>query len=428
MDVAILAGGKGTRLGLINKPKSMVDFGGIPLLHRQIIKIDDCKVIKKVFVLIGHLADSIKEYFEDKKFKNLKIFFIEELEPLGTAGAIKQLSKLVSNRFFVIYGDTYFDIDINRFLNFDKFKNCDYGTLFIHPNDHPYDSDLVEVENQKIKKFIPKPHGKCTLYRNYANAAFYILSKKIFELQIDFKNKDLGRDIFPLLPKNSFAAYLSSEFIKDVGTKERLIKTLNIYKSGIPISRNLKNKQNAIFLDRDGVINYEQEPFVNQNNFKIYEDLVGFLKHVRKKKFLVFIVTNQPNIAKGFISIKELELIHAKMEKFLLKKGLYFDEIVFCPHHPEKGHPGEIKKYKVNCDCRKPKNQMIMKLIEHYNVDIEKSILIGDRYRDVKAGNNSGLKTVLLTRGLNGNDRDLFPNAKPDFVFKSLTDLKKIIN
>ena len=68
---------------------------------------------------------------------------------------------------------------------------------------------------------------------------------------------------------------------------------------------------------------------------------------------------------------------------------------------------------------------MIMKLIEHYNVDIEKSILIGDRYRDVKAGNNSGLKTVLLTRGLNGNDRDLFPNAKPDFVFKSLTDLKK---
>ena len=117
MDVAILAGGKGTRLGLINKPKSMVDFGGIPLLHRQIIKIDDCKVIKKVFVLIGHLADSIKEYFEDKKFKNLKIFFIEELEPLGTAGAIKQLSKLVSNRFFVIYGDTYFDIDINRFLN-----------------------------------------------------------------------------------------------------------------------------------------------------------------------------------------------------------------------------------------------------------------------------------------------------------------------
>ena len=109
-------------------------------------------------------------------------------------------------------------------------------------------------------------------------------------MQIDFKNKDLGRDIFPMLPKNSFAAYLSSEFIKDVGTKERLIKTLNIYKSGIPIIRNLKNKQNAIFLDRDGVINYEQEPFVNQNNFKIYEDLVGFLKHVRKKNFLVFVV------------------------------------------------------------------------------------------------------------------------------------------
>lgn len=428
MDVAILAGGKGTRLGLINKPKAMVDFGGLPLIHRQIIKIDNYRVIKRVFVLIGYLGNFIKEYFEDKNFKNLKIFFIEELEPLGTAGAIKQISELISDRFFVIYGDTYFDIDINRFLKFDKLMNSDYGTLFIHPNDHPYDSDLVEIENQHIKKFIPKPHSKCTIYRNYANAAFYILSKKIFELQVDFKNKDLGIDIFPMLPKDSFAAYLSSEFIKDVGTKERLIKTLNIYKLGIPKLRNLKNKQPAVFLDRDGVINYEQQPFVNKNNFKLYEDLVGFLKHVRKKHFLVFVVTNQPVIAKGFISIKELEFIHAKMEKSMLKKGLYFDEIVFCPHHPDKGFPGEIKKYKVNCNCRKPKNEMIMKLINHYNINIEKSLLIGDRYRDVKAGKNSGLKTVLLTRGLNGNDRDLFPNAKPDFVFNSLTDVKRIIN
>ncbi len=428
MDVAILAGGKGTRLGLINKPKSMVDFEGLPLIHRQIIKIDNYKAIKRVFVLIGYLGNFIKEYFEDKNFKNLKVFFIEELEPLGTAGAIKQISKLISDRFFVIYGDTYFDIDINRFLKFDKLMNSDYGTLFIHPNDHPYDSDLVEIENQLIKKFIPKPHGKCTIYRNYANAAFYILSKKIFELQVDFKNKDLGRDIFPMLPKDSFAAYLSSEFIKDVGTKERLIKTLSIYKSGIPKLSNLKNKQPAVFLDRDGVINYEQQPFVNKNNFKLYEDLVGFLQHVRKKHFLIFVVTNQPVIAKGFISIKELEVIHAKMEKSLLKKGLYFDEIVFCPHHPDKGFPGEIKKYKVNCNCRKPKNQMIMKLINHYNINIEKSVLIGDRYRDVKAGKNSGLKTVLLTRGLNGNDRDLFPNAEPDFIFNSLTDVKRIIN
>lgn len=426
MDTVILAGGKGTRLGLQNIPKPMVDFGGIPLIHRQLLELEKAEIFKNVYVLTGYLGNIIQEYFQNISFNFIQLFFVQEQTPLGTAGAISQVKEKISDRFLVIYGDTYFDINFERFIDFDKYHSAPLGTLFIHPNDHPYDSDLVILDETMVKSVKPKPHKQDSLLRNFANAAFFILSKKIFDLSIDFIQKDLGRDIFPFLPEYSFKAYLSSEYIKDIGTKQRLNSALEILQSGHSRSRNFKNPQKAFFLDRDGIINHEKKPFVDLSNFEIYNDLSSFLKLARDNGYLLFVVTNQPSIAKGFISVDELDLIHQKLEQTLLEEGVFFDEIKYCPHHPEKGFPGEIPELKIECDCRKPENKLILDLIKHYNIDTNQSFFIGDRYRDIEAGARSGLKTILINRGLKGNDMDLFPNTTADYIFNSLNEISNI--
>ena len=161
------------------------------------------------------------------------------------------------------------------------------------------------------------------------------------------KKSDLAIDIFKKIPKNGLAAYVSSEFIKDIGTPERLDSVIKLYRKGFTSKRNLLYKQKAIFMDRDGIINYEKKPFVNLENFEIYSDVNEFISFARSNNYLIFIVTNQPSISKGFITFRELDQIHEKLESHLLKDKLFIDEISFCPHHPKSGFKGEVKKLKI---------------------------------------------------------------------------------
>lgn len=428
MDAVILAGGKGTRLGLTDIPKPMVDFDGLPLIHRQLLALAQFGGFEKVYILSGYLGEVIIDYFSTITFTSFELVHVKEEHPKGTAGALLQLKNVLSDRFVVLYGDTFFDIDFKRFIEFDQRINCAYGTLFIHPNDHPYDSDLVELNEHKVKRFLPKPHKEGAEPRNFANAAFYVLSTKIFELPTAFEHKDLGRDVFPVVPEEGFAAYLSTEYIKDIGTPQRLESAVNMFKSGLIAAKNLRNAQKALFLDRDGVINYEKEPFITQENFELYEDVAEFLIEARQKGYLLFIVTNQPSIAKGFITFEHLERIHQKLERLLLDSGVFVDEIKFCPHHPESGHDGEVKALKIPCECRKPGTKMIDELIAHYHIDPNNSWMIGDRYTDIQAGINAHLSTILVERGLNGNDKYLYKDTQPIHHCKSLIQAKSLLD
>ena len=426
MDAVIIAGGKGTRLGLKKIPKPMVDFDGKPLLEYQINQLKRYN-FKNIYILSGYLSSVIINYFKDGSDFGVKLNHVVESKPLGTAGALKQIQEIISERFLVIYGDTFFDIDIKKIINYDHKINAENGTLFCHPNDHPYDSDIIISEGNFVKKFLPKPHSNDKFFRNNVNAAFYILSKNIFKYIDCSKNLDLGRDIFPNTPDFSFASYKSSEYIKDIGTKKRLSQVLSDYKNGKTKLRNLEIKQRAIFLDRDGVLNYEKEPFVSYANFIIYNDVIDFFKLLKPTIFLSIIVTNQPSIAKGFISFNELENIHSKLDYQLSKNNLFIDDIFFCPHHPEKGFEGELKELKIDCNCRKPNSGMIEKAVKHYNIDVEGSWLIGDRYTDIKAAQNVNVKTILIERGHNGNDKNKFINTEPDFKVQNLLEAFKII-
>ena len=193
--------------------------------------------------------------------------------------------------------------------------------------------------------------------------------------------------------------YDSSEYVKDMGTPERYYSICSDFKNGIIRKKNLKNKQKAIFLDRDGTINKYVGFLHNIDDFELIDGTAEAIRKINKSGYLAIIVTNQPVVARGEITVEELENIHRKMETLLGINGAYVDAIYYCPHHPHKGYKGEIPELKINCNCRKPKPGMLLKAARDFNIDLSKSWMIGDSENDIKAGIAAGCKTVLIGNG-----------------------------
>ena len=311
MKALILAGGKGTRLGNLTKdiPKPMVRIGNIPLLEHQ-IKLLKKYNFKDIIILTGYLSSIIEDYFKDGYKWGVRIEYAKEKKPLGTTGGIKEIENRLTRDFIVFYGDVMINMNLNNLIKFHKSKNSEC-TLALHPNDHPYDSDLVEINDTGgITNFHSKPHNKNKYYKNLVNAGAYVFSTKILKYVKKGEKADFGRDIFPeIFNKVNMYGYNTAEYLKDVGTFERLEKVNLDYKKGKIRRFNYEKKRKAIFLDRDGVINKEINLLHKIEDLKILLKVPEAIKKINNSEFLAIVVTNQPVIARNLCSIEELENI-----------------------------------------------------------------------------------------------------------------------
>ena len=429
MKLLILAGGKGTRLGFKDIPKPMVHVDEKPVLEYQ-IELAKKYGINEVFILSGYKSQSIIDYFKDGSDWGLSIKHITEKKPLGTAGSVFQLKEELNENFMVFYGDTIMDINLKAMIEFDN-KYQSIGTLLVHPNDHPFDSDIVELDKNELNilQFHPKNSQKAYI-PNLVNAALYIFSPEIFNYIEPESNLDFGRDIFPEIIKKGgkLNAYYSSEYIKDMGTPKRKMQVEFDIKSGKVSRLNNENKRKAIFIDRDGVINKEVDSLCKIEDFVLIQNSAKAIKMINKSEYLAIVVTNQPVIAKGFCSEDDVREIHSKMEQLIGLENAYLDKIYFCPHHPESGFKGEVIELKIDCKCRKPNTGMINKAVKDLNIDLQKSYLIGDTTSDIKTGENMGLKTILVKTGYAGRDQKYIvnPNYHCDNLFEGVKKILKL--
>lgn len=418
MVAVIMAGGKGTRIQEINSeiPKPMISVLGKPILQYQIEALAR-QGVKDVVLVIGHLGHVIKNYFADGKNFGIRIKYIEESEPLGTAGALYLLKEEISDDFLLLCGDLIFDIDIKKFYAAHK-KYGGKVTLFTHPNSHPYDSGIIVAdENGKVTDWLHK-EDKRLWYRNRVNAGLHFMSHRIFDSFTELRKLDLDRDVLKLLiPKGEMYVYDSPEYVKDMGTPERYYSVIEDIQSGKVSAKNLTNKQKAIFLDRDGTINEYVGFLRNINDFKLLDGVAEAIKKVNESGYLAIVVSNQPVIARGEVSFSELREIHNKMETLLGTEGAYLDGIYYCPHHPDKGYAGERPEYKIDCNCRKPKSGMLLRAAECFNIDLTKSYIIGDSENDILCGRNAGCKTAFIGDNLNADvcGKDLLDCIKKIF-------------
>lgn len=397
MQLVILAGGKGTRLGLTDIPKPMCPIMSKPVLEYQ-IELAKKYGITEIFLLTGYLANVIEDYFGDGSKWGVKLHHIVETNPLGTAGNFPSLKDKLKDRFMVFYGDIVMDFDLNSFINFDK-QNDSLATILVHPNNHPYDSDLVEIDDKnRVTNFLSKPHPDDLVYKNLVNAAIYIFSPEVLNFIEKDIPQDFGKDILPKILKSNknIFAYHSAEYIKDMGTPERLIEISDDIKNGKISLLSKTNQRPAIFLDRDGVLCQDMDTKPTVDNFQLLPQVPSAIKLINQSSYLSIIVTNQPMIAKGFVTFQEVYQTNKTLETQLGKENCFIDGIYICPHHPDKGFEGEIKELKINCDCRKPKPGMILKAQKDFNIDLHQSWMIGDREADLQAGKNAGCKTILV--------------------------------
>lgn len=232
----------------------------------------------------------------------------------------------------------------------------------------------------------------------------HILSTEILKLSgiepssVSSNHKvDLDRDILkPLVSTGRIYAYDSTEYVKDMGTPERFYQVTQDLIAGRVSGRNISRPQKAVFLDRDGTINRYMGFLRNIDEFELLPGTAEAIHRINDSGYLCFVITNQPVIARGEVSVPELEMIHNKMETLLGREGAYIDGIYYCPHHPDKGFDGEIESLKIKCDCRKPSSGMLLKAAEKYNIDLSNSWMIGDEKCDILAGKNVGCRTVLI--------------------------------
>ena len=420
-QLLILAGGLGSRLKseLGGLPKPMADICGKPLLQRQ-IEVAARDGFSEILLLISYRADVIQDFFGDGSSLGVKIEYSVDERPLGTAGAVLAARHLLRDRFAVCYGDTLFDLDIDKMWQAHT-KTGAAVTLFLHPNDHPQDSDLVELDGTgSVIAFHGYPHSPELLVRNRVNAAFYIMEKSaLAAYPATLEKLDFGKDLFPdmIRHREQIHGYESREYIKDMGTPKRLEKVRADFAAGRVAARNSSIPCPAVFLDRDGTLNVENGWINSPSQIELLPGSGEALKQINRSGFLAVLVTNQPVIARGECTEQDMERIHARLEMLLGAHDAYLDAIYYCPHHPEAGWAGERTDLKITCKCRKPEAGLIYQAAADLNIDLIRSYMIGDSWRDIEAAKKAGLKGILVGNTNTGTPQGITLNDIPELVF-----------
>ncbi len=360
MQAFILAGGMGTRLhGITNDeiPKPMAILCGKPILQWTIENLKQ-NGITEFYLSVGHLHEKIMEYFGDGEKFGVKIHYVIENEPLGSGGALYYVKDKMKGDFLVCSGDILFDIDLDRMMKFHKDHNA-LITLLYHPSQHPQDSDLVVLGNNfQVLKFDLKNLVRNYYFKNYANAGFFIIDSKALEYFTEVKKVNMEHDFI-----NSFVGkegrvfgYQSPEYAEDVGTIERFHDAEKAISKGIIVKKCLRNKQKALFLDRDGIIIENKENIKDASDIEIKEDVLSTLKSINRSDFLAVLIYSQKQNKDPKVIDEEFR----KIETILGEKGAFFDAVCY---DPEGNHSLE---------------ELINEVSDRLNIDVSSSIMIGN--------------------------------------------------
>jgi histidinol-phosphate phosphatase family protein len=423
-NVAILAGGMGTRLRERSGdlPKPMVPVLGKPVLQHQ---IELCRKhgFSNIALLVQHRHEKISEFFGDGSAHGVSLTYVIESEPRGTSGAVRDALPILSDRFFVLYGDTFMDVDLRQMWSAHADSGA-VGTLLLHPNDHPQDSDLVDIDSHgTVRAILPYPHPPGREVRNLVNAALYVLEHEGLENVTPIEGKaDIAKHMFPLMLEFGWHlhGYITPEYIKDMGTPERLDKVERDFIAGLPEKLSSRQLRDAVFLDRDGTLIREVNHLTSPDQVELLPGVAGAVRQLNRNGTLAVVVTNQPVVARGEITIDGLAQVHARLESQLGVDGAFIDGLYFCPHHPDRGFSGEIPELKGPCLCRKPEPGLIDEACRDLSIDRRNSWIIGDTTADIEAGRRAGTRTILLRTGYAGTDAKY--TIRPDYVCSDMPD------
>jgi len=375
MQAVILAGGRGTRLRPITNsiPKPMIMFHGKPFLEYLIIQLKE-QGIKKVLLLLGYLPDVIMNYFKDGRQYGIHIeYHISDVDN-DTGKRLFIAKHKIDSYFFLLYCDNYIPVNLKKMWK--QFHCLDViGQLTIYNNKDLYSTDNVFVNNSHLIEIYDKTRTIKQL--NGVDIGYAIFCKEVFHFLPD-KNINFEAHVYSeLVKKNKLAAFTTDHRYYSVSNHDRL-----------HLTEQFLNDKKVIFLDRDGVLNRKRPKatYVTKwNEFIWIDGAKKALQMLSMSKFTIIIITNQAGIARGIMTVEDLDNIHNAMKNELALSGIQISAIYYCPHGWDD-----------NCECRKPKPGMLYKAQKDFHLDLTKTILIGDDERDMLAGNEAGCLTYMV--------------------------------
>lgn len=396
LPVAILAGGLATRLRPITEtiPKALIEVGGEPFLSHQLRLLSQSGVEQAV-LCVGYLGERIQEYAGDGRRFGLHLdYSFDGPQLLGTAGAIRHALPLLGEAFFVLYGDSYLPFNYaaaeETFLRLEK-----QGLMTVSRNEGRWDASNVEFSEGRILAYDKVNRTPRMHHIDYGLGVF---RRTAFN---NGRPHDIAAVYQELLQAGELAAYEASERFYEVGSFQG-IRDLEEFLQ----TRSSMGARRAIFLDRDGVLN---EPVIRDGRpyppasvegLKLVPDAVSTLDRLKAAGFLLIVVTNQPDVARGSQNRQAVDAIHAAIQKVLP-----IDDFYVCWHDDADG-----------CLCRKPKPGLLIEAAAKHQVNLSASFLIGDRWRDIDAGAAAGCHTVFIDRFYS----ERAPERAPDFRAESL--------
>lgn len=418
MKSLILAGGLGTRLAerFPRAPKPLVPVAGVPVLERQLRALRDAGC-DEVMLSLGHRSDQVLAFVGDGSGVSpatgepfgISVSALVEPRPLGTAGALALArdwwrgSGDAVDDLLVINGDLVFNVDLGRLLEAHRAQGA-LATVLAHPNAHPFDSALLDVDDRgRVRGWLLPEEPRPRWCHNLVNAGMHVLSGAMLDRAPELigtpgERRDLDRDVLaPLAARGELAVYRSSEYVADMGTPARLDAVERDVRSGRVARGSRSTPRPAVFFDRDGTLNQAAGYVCAPEDLRLLPGAAQAVRRVNEAGLLAVLVTNQPQVARGDITFGQLDLIHAALETLLGREGAYLDAIYACPHHPDRGFPGERPELKGECSCRKPRPGMLLRAAEELNIDLARSWMVGDRPSDVEAGTAAGCRTVLIS-------------------------------
>lgn len=338
--------------------------------------------IEEALLLCGYLGDGLSRAFEGKVVRGMRVRTLVEPRPEGTGGALAFAAEHLEETFFLVNGDSLFDVNWLSLVPEPGTEWTGLVRMALASGIAGARYGRVELEGQRIRRF-----DAAGTSNDPINAGIYLMRREIVS-RIGARPASLERDVLPTLASEGLVegvvhqgAFIDIGIPEDFERSQRLVPAIC--------------RRPAAFLDRDGILN-EDTGYVHRSDQVRWVD--GARQAVRLLNdagYLVFLVTNQAGVARGYYTEDHVVSLHDWMCAELAAYGAHLDGIAYCPFHPE----GTVERYRQASDHRKPGPGMLRQFMADWPIDLSHSFMIGDRLTDLEAAAAAGVPGHLFRGG-----------------------------
>jgi histidinol-phosphate phosphatase family protein len=375
-QAVILAGGRGMRLRPLtdHRPKPMIEFEGKPFLEYQIEQLQS-QGFERVLLILGYLPEMVRDYFGNGLRWGIKIEYSVSDVDDETGRRLKLAEPFIDTSFFLMYCDNYWPMQMGKMWQ--RFKaNPVPAMITVYSNKDHYTRNGVRVEPDGFVSIYDKSCTHPDL--NGVEISYAIMRREIIAT-LTTANLNFESTVYPALAaRRELLAFVTDHRYFSVGSHARL-----------PLTEDFLRRKKTVILDRDGVLNKKPPRASYVVRWEDFEWLPGArqaLQLLHDSGYRVIVVSNQAGIGRGLMTEPDLAEIHSRMSQDAAVSGGKIEAIYYCPHD-----------WEANCDCRKPKPGMLFQAQRDLNLDLSRTVFVGDDERDGEAADQAGCPFVKVS-------------------------------